>query len=109
MEDFLNRLDKLTYIKCEDNTLYTKEGFQINHSLKLDNSIIPDRSIIFTFRVWKGDIYINTWSCLSADDKKIAIDWWFKKCRAINYIDYEEKYADEIRAKKEFETLTKIN
>jgi hypothetical protein len=107
IQNFLNGLDKLTFFKHNDKTLHTAEGFQINYSLELCTAAIPNYPITFTFRVWKGSILVNTWDCSSDDDNKIATNWWFKKCRDISYIDYEEKYAEEILAREQFENLTK--
>ena len=106
IQDFLDKLDRLTFVAEENKTLRTAEGFKISYSLELCVEAIPDYPIGFTFRVWKGDILVNTWGCSSNNDNKIAANWWLKKCRAISYIDYEEKYAEKILAKKEFETLT---
>jgi hypothetical protein len=106
-QDFLNQLDKLTFVSEESKTLHTAEGFQISYTIELMGNVMTDYPIQFLFRVRKGDVYIMTWGCSSNDDNKLATHWWLKKCYAISDREYEEKIVVETLAKKEFETLTK--
>jgi len=106
-QDFLNQLDKLTFVSEEDKTLHTAEGFQISYTIELMGDVMIDYPIKFLFRVRKNDVYIMTWGCSSNDDNKLATHWWLKKCYAISDREYKEKIAKETLAKIEFETLTK--
>lgn len=106
-KDFLNQLDKLTFVKHEDKTLHTAEGFQISYTIELMGNVMTDYPIQFVFRVRKGDVYIMTWGCSSNEDNKLATHWWLKKCYTISDKEYEEKIVVETLAKIEFENLTK--
>ena len=106
-QDFLNKLDKLTFVSEEGKTLHTAEGYQISYSLELMGSSFGNYPIQFIFRVRKGDVYIETWGCSSNDDNKLAVHWWLNKAYAISDLEYEEKYVMETIAKIEFENLTK--
>ena len=107
-QDFLDQLDRLTFVSEEGKTLHTAQGFQISYSLELMSGAITNYPIQFLFRVRKGDVYIMSWGCSSNEDNKLATHWWLKKCYAISDREYEEKIVKETLAKKEFETLTKF-
>ena len=106
-QDFLNQLDKLTFVSEEGKTLHTAQGFQISYSLELMSGAMTNYPIQFIFRVRKGDVYVMTWGCSSNEDNKLATHWWLKKAYAINDLEYEDKYVEETLAKIEFENLTK--
>ena len=107
-QDFLDQLDRLTFVSEEGKTLHTAQGFQISYSLELMGGTITNYPIQFLFRVRKGDVYIMSWGCSSNEDNKLATHWWLKKCYEISDREYEEKIVKETLAKKEFETLTKF-
>lgn len=106
-QDFLDKLDRLTFVAEEGKTLHTAEGFDISYSVELMSSgAMGNYPIQFLFRVRKGDTYIMTWGCSSNDDNKLATQWWLKKCYAISDLKYQERFVKEALAKREFETLT---
>jgi len=106
-QDFLNQLDKLTFVSNEGKTLHTAQGFEISYTLELMGGAMNNYPIQFLFRVRKDDVYIMTWGCSSNEDNKLATHWWFKKCYEISDREYEEKIVKETLVKKEFENLTK--
>lgn len=106
-QDFLDQLDRLTFVSEEGNTLQTTQGFQVSYTLELMSGVMGNYPIQFIFRVRKGDVYIMTWGCSSNDDNELATHWWAMKCYAISDREYEEKIVKETLAKKEFENLTK--
>jgi len=106
-QDFLDQLDRLTFVSNEGKTLHTAQGFQISYSLELMSGVMGNYPIQFVFRVRKDDVYIMTWGCSSNEDNKLATHWWLKKCYAISDQEYEEKIVKETLAKIEFENLTK--
>jgi hypothetical protein len=106
-QDFLDQLDKLTFVSNEGKTLHTAQGFDISHSLELMSSgAMHDYPIQFLFRVRKDNVYIMTWGCSSNDDNKLATQWWLKKCYAISDLEYQERFVKEALAKREFQELT---
>ena len=106
-QDFLDKLDRLTFVAEEGKTLHTAEGFDISYSVELMGiGAMGNYPIQFLFRVRKGDAYIMTWGCSSNDDNKLATQWWLKKCYAISDKEYEDKIVVETLAKIEFEKLT---
>ena len=106
-QDFLNQLDKLTFVSEEGKTLHTAQGFQISYSLELMSGVMTNYPIQFIFRVRKDDVYVMTWGCSSNEDNKLATHWWLKKAYAISDLEYQDKYVEETLAKIEFENLTK--
>jgi len=105
-QDFLNQLDRLTFVSEDHKTLHTAEGFQISYSLELMSVVAGNYPIQFLFRVRKDDAYIMTWGCSSNEDNKLAVHWWLKKWYSISDREYEDKLVKETLAKKEFEDLT---
>jgi hypothetical protein len=105
-QDFLNQLDKLTFVSNEGKTLHTAEGFQISYSIELMSVVAGNYPIQFLFRVRKDDAYIMTWGCSSNEDNKLAVHWWLKKCYAISDLEHQERFVKEALAKKEFKELT---
>lgn len=106
-QDFLNKLDKLTFIKHEDKTMHTAEGFQISYSLELLGVSMPNMPIQFQFRVRKEGRYVMTWGCDSNESVLLSVRWWQKKEFDI-HISESDKESDKRKAlRKEFETLTK--
>lgn len=106
-QNFLDKLDRLTFVAEESKTLHTAQGFQISFTLELMSSgALHDYPIQFLFRVRKDDVYIMTWGCSSNDDNKLATQWWLKKCYAISDLNYQERFVKEALAKKEFEEVT---
>jgi hypothetical protein len=39
MQEFLDNLDKLTFVSIDGNTLHTSEGFEISYNLKMMSNI----------------------------------------------------------------------
>lgn len=106
-QDFLDQLDRLTFVSEENKTLHTKQGFQISYSLEFMGNVMIDYPIQFLFRVRKDDAYIMTWGCSSNEDNKLATHWWLKKCYAISDLEHENRIVKEALAKYDFENLTK--
>jgi hypothetical protein len=106
-QDFLNQLDKLTFVSNEGKTLHTAQGFQVSYTIELMGAPMTNYPIQFLFRVRKDDVYIMTWGCSSNEDNKLATEWWLKKCYMISDLEYEERHVKEVLAKIEFENLTK--
>ena len=106
-QDFLNKLDKLTFIKHENKTLHTAQGFEISHTIELIGNPNTDYPIQFLFRIRKDDVHVARWGCSSNEDNKLAVHWWLQKYYAISDMEYEEKNIVETLAKIEFENLTK--
>ena len=104
-QDFLNGLDKLTFVKYEDKTLYTKEGFEISYELELMGGALSKYPIQFIFRVRKDSTHIMSWGCEDNDDNIIANIWWQKKESAMHQLKYDNESAKKLELKKEFEKL----
>jgi hypothetical protein len=106
-QNFLDALDRLTFVSNEGKTLHTAQGFQVSYTIELMGNVMTNYPIQFLFRVRKDDVYIMTWGCSSNEDNKLATHWWLKKCYAISDREYEEKIVVETLAKIEFENLIK--
>ena len=78
-QDFLNKLDKLTFIKYENKTLHTAQGFEISYSLQLMEVSMPNMPIQFLFRVKKDNAHVVTWGCDSNESVALSVKWWQKK------------------------------
>jgi hypothetical protein len=106
-QDFLNQLDRLTFIKYDNKTLYTLEGFEISYSLELIGVSMPSMPIQFLLKVRKDNVHVTTWGCDGNESVVLSVKWWQKKEWEV-YLA-ESEFASEIKKslKKEFENLTK--
>lgn len=105
-QDFLNGLDKLTFVKHEDKTFYTEEGFEIKYDLELMGGAISKYPIQFIFRIYKEGAYVKSWGCASNDDNIIANVWWQKKECAMSDLHYSKREKKTVENKRLFESLT---
>lgn len=106
MEQFLNQLDNLTYIKYKDNTLYTKEGFEIYYEIELMGGRLSGYPLQFIFRVRKNNTHILSYGCSSNEDNIEANCWWQTKVSDMHQLDYDKKDKKRVKFKNQFEQLT---
>lgn len=106
-QDFLNGLDKLTFVKCDDKTLYTEEGFEIKYELELMGGALSKYPIQFIFRIYREGAYVQSWGCSSNEDNIIANIWWQKKECAMNDLEYSKKDKKTVENKRLLESLTR--
>ena len=78
-QQFLEGLDKLTFVKAKNKTLYTKEGYEISYELELMGGTMLSMPIQFQFRVWKDKEHVMTWGCSSNEDVLLSVRWWQRK------------------------------
>jgi hypothetical protein len=106
MEQFLNELDNLTYIKYKDNTLYTKEGFEIYYEIKLMGGRLSKYPLQFIFRVRKNNTHVLSYECSSNEENIEANCWWQTKVSDMQKIKYQKKEKKIAKFRTEFEQLT---
>ena len=107
IQDFLNRLDKLIFVKSEGKTLHTSEGFEISYTLELMGAGMPTMPIQFQFRVRKEGQYVMTWGCDSNESTLLAVKWWEKKDWDINTLEYDKMDKKKRALVNEFKQLTR--
>jgi hypothetical protein len=107
MEDFLNKLDSLTYVREEDNILYTEEGFEIYYEIELMGGRLSKYPLQFIFRVRKDNTHVISWGCSSNEDNIEANCWWQTKVSDIRQIEYDKKDKKREKLKNEFNQLIK--
>ena len=78
-QDFLNGLDKLTFVDYKDKVLHTKEGFEISYDLELMGSALNIMPIQFIVRVRKEGVYVTSWGCGNNEDVALCVKWWQKR------------------------------
>ena len=105
-QNFLDGLDKLTFVKYEDKTLHTAEGFEISYSLELMGGALSKYPIQFIFRVRKDGMYVQSWGCSDNEDNIIANIWWQRKESAMHQLEYDREDTKKVELKREFESLT---
>ena len=105
-KDFLDALDKLTFVKYEDKTLHTAEGFEISYELELMGGALSKYPIQFTFRVRKDGTHVQSWGCSDNEDNIIANIWWQKKESAMRQLEYDRQDKKKAKLRREFESLT---
>jgi hypothetical protein len=94
MQEFLDNLDKLTFVSIDGNTLHTSEGFEISYNLTL-------------FQICSDGVYITSWGCTSNEDNLTATKWWAKKSSDIHKKMFEATCDKEASLKRKFYQLTK--
>ena len=107
MEDFLNKLDSLTYVREEDNILYTEEGFEIYYEIELMGGRLSKYPLQFIFRVRKDNTHVISWGCGSNEDNIEANCWWQTKVSDIRQIEYDKKDKKRGKLINEFNQLIK--
>jgi hypothetical protein len=105
-QNFLDALDNLTFVKYEDKTLHTAEGFKISYELELMGGAMSKYPIQFTFRVRKGKLYVRGWGCGDNEDNILANIWWQKKVYAMQELKRNKRDAKQSKANKLFQELT---
>jgi hypothetical protein len=105
-QNFLDALDKLTFVKYEDKTLHTAEGFEISYSLELIGVTMPNMPIQFLLKVRKDNTHVETWGCDGNESVVLAVKWWQKKEWDIYLADNESEDEKRKELKKEFKQLT---
>lgn len=107
-QEFINGLDKLTFVKYENKTFYTAEGFEISYELTLMDGYMRDNyPIQFTFYVRKEGLYIMRWGCESNECNAIAGFWVLITKRNIKDRDYQREVEAKNKALVEFSELIK--
>jgi hypothetical protein len=108
--NFIDGLNKLNFVKYENKTFYTAEGFEVSYELSLmDGYIRTNYPIQFTFYVRKEGLYVMRWGCESNECNAIAGTWvestkWGIKDRAYKL---EDEAKDKALA--EFNKLTQLS
>jgi len=105
MEDFLNKLDSLTYVREENNILYTEEGFEVYYEIELMGGRLSKYPLQFIFRVRKDNTHIISWGCGSNEDNIDANCWWQTKVSDIRQIEYDKKDKNRKKLINEFNQL----
>lgn len=107
MEDFLNKLDSLTYVREENDILYTEEGFEVYYEIELMGGRLSKYPLQFIFRVRKDNTHVISWGCGSNEDNIDANCWWQAKVSKIRQIEYDEKDKNRTKLINEFNELIK--
>lgn len=107
MEDFLNKLDSLTYVREENNILYTEEGFEVYYEIELMGGRLSKYPLQFIFRVRKDNTHVISWGCSSNEDNIDANCWWQAKVSNIRQIEYDKKDKNRTKLINEFNQLIK--
>jgi len=106
MQEFLNKLDKLTFVSIDGKTLHTSEGFEISYMLKM-NDHFPNYPIQLLLRICSDGVYITSWGCSSNEDNLIATRWWMDKSNDMMLKMHEASSKKEELLKRMFNQLTK--
>ena len=107
MQQFLDKLDKLTFVSTDGKTLHTSEGFEISYNLKMMMSHPSDYPIQLLLRVCSDGVYITSWGCTSNEDNLIATKWWMDKSNDMILKMHEASSNKEDLLKRMFNQLTK--
>lgn len=107
MQQFLDKLDQLTFVSTDGDTLHTSEGFEISYNLKMMMSRPSDYPIQLILRVRSNGVYITSWGCTSNEDNLTATTWWAKKSSEMILKMHEASSDKEDSLKRIFNQLTK--
>jgi len=108
MQEFLDNLDKLTFVSIDGNTLHTSEGFEISYNLKMMSSPnLQNYPIQLLLRICSDGVYITSWGCTSNEDNLTATTWWAKKSSDMHKKMFEATCDKEASLKRIFNQLTK--
>ena len=106
-QKFVNGLNKMTFIKKEDNTFYTLEGFEVSYELVLlDGFIHKNYPIQFQFHIRKDGVFITRWGCEDNESNAIASAWVLRTESMIRQTEYVEIDSTRDKALAEFKRLT---
>ena len=106
MQEFLDNLDKLTFVSIDGNTLHTSEGFEISYNLKMLSNI-SNYPIQLLLRICSDGVYVTSWGCTSNEDNLTTTKWWQKKSSDMHNKMFEATCEKEVSLKRKFCQLTK--
>jgi hypothetical protein len=72
---FLDKLNKLEFVKSEDKCLSTNDGWKFTYMLKLMDTKFINLSIQLVAQLRYNDAYVMSWGCESHEDTKAIADW----------------------------------
>ena len=104
-QKFLEGLDKLTFVKGKNKTLYTKEGYEISYALELMGGTMLSMPIQFQFIVRKGKEHVMTWGCGDNEDVLLSVRWWQRKEWDIYTLQSDDKDNRRKELKNQFNQL----
>ncbi len=106
-QKFVNGLNKMTFIKKEDNTFYTSEGFEVSYELVLlDGLIHKNYPIQFQFHIRKDGVFITRWGCEDNESNAIASAWVIRTSAKMRDLEYDLEDSAKDKALAEFKRLT---
>ena len=109
-QDFIDGLNKMKFVRKDDNTFYTADGFEVRYELELlDGLIHRNYPIQFQFYVYKDGLYITRWGCEDNEENAIASAWVLKNKYKIVEDEYNAKDNAKADALDEFKKLTNLN
>jgi hypothetical protein len=103
IQDFLNKLDKLSFTSYGDKTLHTEEEFEISHNIEITS--MSSMPLQFIFRIRKENVYVTSWGCSSNDDNSIACNWWQRKITELCNTEYANRSEKQDHFKNQFNKL----
>jgi hypothetical protein len=103
IQDFLNKLDKLSFTSYEGKTLHTEEGFDISYNIEITSMM--SMPLQFIFRVRKENVYVTSWGCSSNDDNEFACNWWQRKITELYNTEYTNISEKQDHFKNQFYKL----
>lgn len=107
-QNFIDGLNKLNFVKYENKTFYTAEGFEISYELTLMDGYIRDNyPIQFTFYVRKEGVYVTRWGCESNESNVLAVTWVETTRYKIKDAEYKREDDAKEQALAEFNQLIK--
>jgi hypothetical protein len=106
-QNFVNGLNKLTYISRDGQTFLTLEGFEISYEFKIMETLHGDYPLQILFYIKKDGLYISSWGCYSNECNKVACQWILKTKSKIQDEIYYTEDSKKAEAKKLFNQLTK--
>lgn len=102
-QDFLNKLNKLTFTKFADRTLHSMEGFEVSYSIEITSmKSLPLQMIL---RIRKDNVYVTSWGCDSNEDNEIVCTWWQRKISELSNREYINRSEKEDYFKNQFNKL----
>jgi hypothetical protein len=64
----LEKLNKLTFIKKDGNSLVSEQGFIFSWEFVFASSIVNEMPIQLVLRIYHEDAYVTSWGCTSRED-----------------------------------------
>lgn len=82
-QDFIEKLEKLNFIKVKDKALISEEGFELTYHTKFqtlmgsrENCSFFGLPIQLIFRVEKDGQYVQSWGCMELEDTTQMAKWY---------------------------------